>query len=159
MAQWLAHSNQKLYQTRLLLDALELAETSESTTLSLISALQESVLFQLKLSYQSYLHEVAEIAQCREDFHSLNQLFDLVTIATGEMTELKQLEMDSYSWLSQMLVAFQQCSEKEPVIKKSPVADSMIQLFDTSAVSLPLRDWFYALTNIIDLQRNNRQES
>ena len=117
------------------------------------------ILFQLILAYQSYLHEVAEIAQCRDEFHSLNQLIDLVPIATGEMTELKHLEMDAYSWLSQMLVAFQQCSEKEPVAKKLPDTSSMIQLFDTSAVSLPLRNWFHALTDIIDLQRNNRQES
>lgn len=158
MADWLNNTNQKLYQARLLLDNLQLAETSSSTS-ALISALQESVLFQLALAYQSYLHEVAEIAQCRDSFSSLTQLIDLVPIATGEMKELNKLEADSFSWLSQMLTAFGNCAEKDPVVNKAPARSSIIQIQDTTSISLPLRDWYDMLINIIDLQRNNRQES
>jgi hypothetical protein len=106
------------------------------------------------------LHEVAEIAQCRDEFHSLTQLIDLVPVATGEMSELRQLESDDFSWLSQLQSAFQACSQKEnsglSVKAHNP---SMIQLQDQTGGSLALRDWYQSLSDLIDLQRNNRQES
>ena len=159
MAQWLGHSNQKLYQARLLLDALEQEESSCSNARGLIAGLQEAVLFQLMLAYQSYLHEIAEIAQYRESFFSLAELLESVPVATGEMTELKQLEDDDFSWLSQLQAAFQNCSDKEQFVAKTQDNPVMIQLQDATQVSLPLRAWFDALSHIIDLQRNNRQES
>lgn len=159
MASWLGHSNQKLYQARLLLDSLKFAELSETTPAASILALQESVLFQLVLAYQSYLHEIAEIAQCRDDFLSLSQLLVLTNVPTGEMKELQKLESDSFSWLSQLLTAFDNCSAKDPVVSKAPLNPAMIQVHDTASPSLPLSDWYQALLNIIDLQRNNRQES
>lgn len=158
MAEWLAHSNQKLYQARLLIEKQEQAEQSADESVLSI-ALQESVLFQLVLAYQSYLHEVAELAQYRDTITSLQQLIDSVPVATGEMTELRQLENDKFSWLSQLLTAFEYCGQKEnrpPAPQKNV---GMIQIFDQTSQSLPLRDWFQALTDIIDLQRNNRQES
>jgi len=158
MAEWLGHSNQKLYQARLLIDSQE--QTEEAAPGSVLSmALQESVLFQLVLSYQSYLHEVAEIAQCRDSFNSLEHLISLVPVATGEMTELNQLELDDFSWLRQMQVAFDSCAQKDvkPVLKqRNP---SIIQLHDKTSQALPLREWYQSLSEIIDLQRNNRQES
>lgn len=158
MAEWLGHSNQKLYQARLLIESQEQAE--EAAPGSVLSmALQESVLFQLVLSYQSYLHEVAEIAQCRDSFNSLEHLISLVPVATGEMTELNQLELDDFSWLRQMQVAFDSCAQKDvkPVLKqRNP---SIIQLHDKTSQALPLREWYQSLSEIIDLQRNNRQES
>lgn len=159
MASWLSHSNQKLYQARLLLDNLQLAESSETTPDAFVSALQESVLFQLVLAYQSYLHEIAEIAQCRDDFLSLSQLIELTTVPTGEMKELQKLEGDSFSWLGQLLTSFEGCSAKDPVANKAPLNPAMIQIHDTTTSSLPLRDWYESLVNIIDLQRDNRQES
>ena len=167
MAQWLAHSNQKLYQARLLLEASEQMEEESQqpgsysdVPVAMISAMQESVLFQLVLAYQSYLHELADIAQYRDEFYSLSQLLENVTVATGEMTELKQLESDSFSWLSQLQLAFQQCSQKEVVMAPKVVnRPQMIQLNDTTSNELPLRKWYSALTGIIELQRNNRQES
>jgi len=159
MAQWLSHSNQKLYQARLLLENQEQAER-QGAPAALLSALQEAVVFQLILAYQSYLNEVAEIAQCREEFYSLQQLIDLVPVATGEMTELRQLEVNDFSWLSQLQVAFQACSQKDSgsflVKAHSP---RMIQLKDQTGQSLALRDWYQSLSDLIDLQRNNRQES
>lgn len=159
MASWLSHSNQKLYQARLLLDSLQQAESCETTQPALITALQESVVFQLVLAYQSYLHELAEIAQCRDSFISLSQLMEITQVPTGEMKELQKLENDSFSWLSQLLSAFEHCADKDPVVSKAPLTPTMIQIHDTTSVSLPLRDWYEALINIIDLQRDNRQES
>lgn len=162
MAQWLAHSNQKLYQARLLLEAFEQAaeQEREQGVTALFGALQESVLFQLVLAYQSYLHELAEIAQYREAFFSLSQLLENVSLATGEMTELQQLESDDFSWLSKLQFAFQQCGQKDAIPNTKPqIKPQMISLQDTTSNSLPLRDWYQALTGIIELQRNNRQES
>jgi hypothetical protein len=167
MAQWLAHSNQKLYQARLLLETLgqfnedaSQQDSGKHSSAALIDAMQESVLFQLVLAYQSYLHELAEIAQYREEFYSLSQLLENVTVATGEMTELSQLEFDNFSWLSQLQSAFQQCSQKEVVIAvRAQTSPQMIQLNDTTAHTLPLQEWYDALTSMIELQRNNRQES
>lgn len=158
MAQWLSHTNQKLYQTRLLLDELDSIDVNAADSLN--SALEESVLFQMMLSYQSYLHEVAEIAHCQEDFHALTELIDLASVGTGEMTELKQLEDDDFSWLAQMMSAFQQCAQKDSLPAKSAQSNSsMIQLHNQPITSLPLRQWFNELSELIDLQRNNRQES
>lgn len=158
MAEWLGHSNQKLYQARLLLDAYE--DAVEQGNRPLVDALQEAVLFQLLLSYQSYLHEIAEIAQYRDEFSSLSQLIELAPVVTGEMTELQQLEADGFSWLSQLQVAFQQCGQKDvstPI--KTQANPVMIQLQDTTNTGLPLRQWYFNLSDIIDMQRNNRQES
>lgn len=158
MAQWLGHSNQKLYQARLLLDEFDVQK--ETASAALRSALEEAVIFQLALAYQSYLHEVAEIAQYRGAFHSLAELVELAPMETGEMTELKQLEEDGFSWLAQMLSAFLQCAEKDTLSRQAAHGGSdMIQLYDQTDTALPLRTWFFELSNIIDLQRNNRQES
>lgn len=165
MAEWLGHSNQKLYQARLLLEQLDqLTQADDDQPMvqnsALNAALEEAVIFQLVLAYQSYLHEVAEIAQCRDEFFSLTELLSLVPVSTGEMTELKQLEEDDFSWLAQMQSAFQQCSQKDIVAIKSPAGNAaMIQMHNQVSVSLPLQEWFEALSAIIDLQRNNRQES
>jgi hypothetical protein len=158
MAEWLGHSNQKLYQARLLLETYELACEQDDSALT--SALQESVLFQLVLAYQSYLHEIAEIAQFREGFSSLSQLLENTPVVTGEMAELQQLEADDFSWLSQLQSAFQQCSQKGAVMAIKPKRNpAMIQIQDTTNAGLPLRDWYSKLSEIIDLQRDNRQES
>lgn len=158
MAEWLGNSNQKLYQARLLIEQQEQAEQSAAGSV-LSMALQESVLFQLLLSYQSYLHEIAEIAQCREPFGSLEQLLSLVPVATGEMKELNQLETDDFSWLNQMQAALAACYQKDTVPMPKQRSASIIQIHDKTAQSLPLRHWYQSLTDIIDLQRNNRQES
>ncbi|MFT6113761.1 MAG: hypothetical protein ACI9MS_003771 [Glaciecola sp.] len=157
MAEWLVHSNQKLYQARLLLENQEQVEESASDPVLAI-ALQESVLFQLVLTYQSYLHEVAEIAQYRDSFSSLQHLMELVPVATGEMTELRQLELDDFSWLRQLQSAFEYCSKKDNRPVPQPQTLSMIKLHDQTAQSLPLRDWYQSMYDMIDMQRNNRQE-
>lgn len=159
MAEWLSQTNQKLYQARLLLDALDASEQSENSPAALTLAMQESVLFQLMLAYQSYLHEIAELAQCREVVVSLTQLIDSTPTVTGEMRELKKLEDDDFSWLSQLLMAFQQCGDKNSGPVKTVMNPSIIKIQDTASTSLPLRDWYNRLIDLIDMQRNNRQES
>ncbi len=161
MSQWLGQTNQKLYQARLLLDELDSLSQDgvRSVPPAFSLALQDSVLFQLILAYQSYLHEIAEVAQCRDEFQSLHQLIQSVPVATGEMTELDQLEQDDFSWLSQLMSAFSSCSQVEAYQVKSQASSSLIQMHDKTSNVLPLRDWFEGLTGIIDLQRNNRQES
>lgn len=159
MAQWLSRCNTKLYQARLILEKLKLVEAAESTNVSLAVALQESVLFQLTLAYQCYLHELAEATQCSDSFATLDELLKITSLITGEMTELKKLEKDDYSWLSQLLFAFNNCNEKGASSKKAPANLSMIQMHDTTAVSLPLDQWLGSLTELIDTQRNNSQES
>lgn len=160
MSQWLGQTNQKLYQARLLLDELEaVADEEKARSNAFQLALQESILFQMILAYQSYLHEIAEVAQSRDDFQSLQQLIQAVPVATGEMTELNQLESDDFSWLSQLMAAFSSCSATENFQLKTANNPSLIQMHETVTSSLPLRDWLTALNNIIDLQRNNRQES
>jgi hypothetical protein len=75
------------------------------------------------------------------------------------MTELDQLEQDDFSWLSQLMAAFSSCSQTETFQVKSSANPLLIQMHDETSTNLPLREWFEGLTNIIDLQRNNRQES
>lgn len=159
MAQWLSQCNTKLYQARLILENLRLVEATEPVNISLTAALQEGVLFQLILAYQCYLHELAEATQCSDSFSSLDELLKVTSLITGEMTELKKLEKDDYSWLSQLLFAFNNCNEKGVSLRKAPADLSIIKMHDTTAISLPLSEWLGSLTDLIDMQRNNSQES
>jgi hypothetical protein len=158
MAEWLVQTNLKLYQARLLLENQEQVEQSTPGSV-LGAALQDSVLFQLVLTYQSYLHEVAAIAQCQDSFNSLQQLIESVPVATGEMTELRQLELDDFSWLRQMQSAFEDCGQKDNRPVPQPQNASMIRLYDQTPQSVPLRDWYQTMSDTIDRLRNNLQES
>ena len=104
--------------------------------------------------------EVAELAQDRDKCYSLSKLIESAPVITGEMTELQRLDSDDFSWLSQLQAAFQQCSQKGvSTVVKPQVNPVMIQIQDTTNTGLPLADWYFNLSDIIDLQRNNRQES
>lgn len=151
MSDWLGQTNQKLYQARLLIDNSE----TEGNAEALASACEEGAIFQLVLAYQAYLHELAEIAQCRQEFHSLGQLIELCVVPTGEMTELNQLEKDDFSWLSQLLTAFESCGQ----VRKSNAMQAGIIALTSQGSSQNVRQWYQCLSDIIDLQRMNRQES
>ena len=151
MSDWLGQTNQKLYQARLLIDAGEVP----GAVAALASACEEGAIFQLMLAYQAYLHELAEIANCRQEFMSLTELVDLCPVPTGEMTELLQLEMDEFSWLRQLLNGFDACGH----IKKSQAAMSGVIPLTTQGSGHNVREWYQQLSDIIDLQRMNRQES
>ena len=151
MSDWLGQTNQKLYQARLLIDNSEV----DGIDRALATACEEGAVFQLVLAYQAYLHELAEIANCREGFISLAQLIEFSAVPTGEMTELRQLELDDFSWLAQLLTAFEACSHLN---KSQTVMTGVIPLVSQGS-GQNVREWYQHLNDIIDLQRLNRQES
>lgn len=151
MSEWLGQTNQKLYQARLLIDSGE----ADGIDSALATACEEGAIFQLVLAYQAYLHELAEIANCRQEFGSLAQLIERTAVPTGEMTELRQLEQDEFSWLSQLFQAFEACSQAK---KSQAVMAGAIPLMNQGS-GVNVRDWHQRLNDIIDLQRLNRQES
>lgn len=159
MSDWLGQTNQKLYQARLLIDASE----AESDVVALAKALQEGATFQLMLAYQAYLHELAELAQFRGEILSLQQLIDDCNVPIGEMTELKQLEQDSFSWLSQLMQAFQQCAELNKGAARNGTTFNAIPAtaipMQAEQADNSIRAWFEQLSDLIDCQRTNRQES
>ena len=151
MAQWIGQTNQKLYQARLLVDACDL----EANDMALKSALYEGALFQLHLAYDAYLHELAETAQCRVSFSSLSSLVSVTPLVTGEMKELVALSGDNFSWLNQLLSALNTCAQPQSIA--TPQVQRIGLLEEVSSAGL--RGWYEALSEIIDLQRGNRQES
>ncbi|WP_419811219.1 DUF6586 family protein [Bacterioplanoides sp.] len=155
MASWLSFTNHKLYQSRLLLQQAE--QTSNPVVLQ--QALHDSALYLLRDAYQSYLHELAELANFRQPFTSLHELLSLTPLITGEMREFEQLENDSFSWLSAMLTACVAAGNADALDSQVPrtVQPGMINLLDTSEPQTAY--WHGQLSQLIDLQRENRQES
>ena len=158
MARWLSFTNHKLYQCRLLLQQAEGADhTSQSEVLK--QALTDGALYLLRDAYLSYLHELAELATYRQPVQSLSHLLSVTPLITGEMREFKQLEADPFSWLSQLLKAVDAISQAAAFESQVPRASQpgVISLMDTSEPEPVV--WLGALSQLIDLQRENRQES
>lgn len=154
MASWLSFTNHKLYQCRLLLQQAQ--QTTEPVVLK--DALQDSALYLLRDAYVSYLHELAELATYRQPVESLAQLLQVTPLVTGEMRELEHLENDSFSWLRQFLNAVAAVAQSDNIsVPVTPVQPGMISLVDNSTPDIAL--WHERLTQLIDLQRENRQES
>lgn len=154
MASWLSFTNHKLYQCRLLLQQAQ--KTTEPVVLK--DALQDSALYLLRDAYVSYLHELAELATYRKPVESLAQLLQATPLVTGEMRELEHLENDSFSWLRQFLNAVAAVAQPDNIsVPVTPVQPGMISLVDNSTPDIAL--WHERLTQLIDLQRENRQES
>lgn len=154
MASWLSFTNHKLYQCRLLLQQAQ--QTTEPVVLK--DALQDSALYLLRDAYVSYLHELAELATYRQPVESLAQLLQVTPLVTGEMRELEHLENDSFSWLRQFLNAVAAVAQPDNIsVPVTPVQPGMISLVDNSTPDIAL--WYERLTQLIDLQRENRQES
>ncbi|WP_420591547.1 DUF6586 family protein [Bacterioplanoides sp.] len=154
MASWLSFTNHKLYQCRLLLQQAQ--QTTEPVVLK--DALQDSALYLLRDAYVSYLHELAELATYRQPVESLAQLLQVTPLVTGEMRELEHLENDSFSWLRQFLNAVAAVAQPDNIsVPVTPVQPGMISLVDNSTPDIAL--WHERLTQLIDLQRENRQES
>ncbi|KZZ43332.1 MAG: hypothetical protein MK185_07575 [Saccharospirillaceae bacterium] len=153
MASWLSFTNHKLYQCRLLLQQAQ--QTTEPVVLK--DALQDSALHLLHDAYLSYLHELAELATYRQSVESLAQLLQVTPLVTGEMLELEHLEKDSFSWLRQFLNAVDAVAQPNNIsVPVTPVQPGMISLVDNSTPDISL--WYERLTQLIDLQRENRQE-
>jgi len=154
MASWLSFTNHKLYQSRLLMQQAQ--QSADQGVLA--EALNDSALYLLRDAYISYLHELAEIATYRLPVQSLTQLLEVTPLVTGEMRELQQLENDSFSWLYQFLRAVEAVGRVENiVVPVTTVQPGMIAVQDESAPDLS--HWHQSLVQLIDLQRENRQES
>lgn len=156
MSQWLGFTNQKLYQARLLLDQSLQAKDPAA----LADALEQGGLYLLYDAYVSYLNELAEIAHCATPIDSLETLLAKTPLVTGEMTEIRVLFEDTYAWLPAMLRAV--AEQSQPSTAKSPVIPVQASGNLIAASSEPVsnaQQWWKSLTDLIDSQRENRQES
>jgi len=154
MASWLSFTNHKLYQCRLLLQQAQ--QTAEPVTLK--DALDDAALYLLRDAYISYLHELAELATYRLPVTSLQQLLEVTPLVTGEMRELQHLEQDSFSWLSAFLKEVVATGQVDNAVTPvTPVQPGMISLVEEAGSDVEL--WLTQMTQLIDLQRENRQES
>ena len=153
MSQWLGFTNQKLYQARLLLD-----QADQSSGKALVDALNESALYQMYDAWVSYLNELAGMAGYRKPVATLENLLEVTPLVTGEMTELRVLRADSYSWLVGFLSQVSAQAQPEPMGQGGVVqSGNLIAVAETSKPDV--REWWQALSELIDSQRQNRQES
>lgn len=154
MASWLSFTNHKLYQSRLLIQQAQ--QVGEPAVL--VDAMKDGALYLLHDAYVSYLHELAEMATYRQPVQSLAQLLQVTPLVTGEMRELEHLETNNFSWLHQFLNAVDAIARPDnTVVPVTPVQPGMISLVDESEPDIAA--WLQQLTQLIDLQRENRQES
>lgn len=156
MSLWLGFTNHKLYQTRLLMQQVEQAQPE-----ALALALEASALYHLHDAYVCYLNELAEAVQHPSRVDSLAGLLQQVSLATGEMTELKALEQDSFSWLNAFLQAVDDRLQAA-MPANLPVSDvardsSLIAVHQQSGGEV--FQWYQQLVDVIERQRENRQES
>ncbi|MAD46871.1 MAG: hypothetical protein CMI02_11110 [Oceanospirillaceae bacterium] len=153
MSQWIGFTNKKLYQCRLLL-----AEYAQCDDPSLADALEEGGLYQLHDAWLSYLQELGDMVAFREPVSSLQDLLQRVSLVTGEMRELTQLADDPFSWLSQMLKAV--AALRQPsAVRPAQSSDAQSIALTAESTESPVVRWWAAMTALIDVQRENRQES
>jgi hypothetical protein len=91
---------------------------------------------------------------------SLDTLLTNTPLVTGEMTELRVLFDDSYSWLTAMLRAISdqaQPGSSSPSVM--PVKPRGNLIAASSEPTSNARQWWQSLSDLIDSQRENRQES
>jgi len=155
MSNWLGFTNQKLYQASLLLDELERGHGPAAMR----TALEESALYQMYDAWVSYLNELAGLAGYRQTVDSLEAMLNDVPLVTGEMTELRILREDSYSWLVAFLnTVASQAHPPQPAQASDAISGlSLIAVADTAGADV--RGWWQSLSDLIDSQRQNRQES
>ena len=101
------------------------------------AALAESLIFHLKLVYQNYLQELAELYRVVLDsrsFRAVDLQRALGSMAAGEVSELVILECGS-GWLSELVTAWTQC-EQGLSDAGSSRGKGEIALVDLSSVSV-----------------------
>lgn len=155
MAQWIGFTNQKLYQTRLLLSQWQQAGDEPV----LAKALEEGALHLLHDAWLSYLQELGEMVAFREPVASLAELLEKTPLITGEMRELAQLAENGFSWLAQMLSAVTALNRQEILKVQAPAAATSLIAVAAADTRTPVLEWFTQLSRVIDAQRENRQES
>lgn len=155
MSQWLGFTNQKLYQARLLLDE----RRKQSSNPVMVSAMTEGALYLMYDAWVSYLNELAGPAGVKQSVDSFERLLQITPLVTGEMTELKNLRDETDSWLSIMLAMV--ADQAQPSSAQSGASAQAVQLIAVSrpTATADARDLWQALSDLIDSQRQNRQES
>ncbi len=165
MSKWIGFTNQKLYQVRLLLEQRERLDGPEA----LLDGLEQGAQYLLYDAYVSYLNELAEMANCRLPVATLDDLLARTPLVTGEMKEIQFLFTDSFSWLTAMLKAV--AEQAQPSFPRTIEVDAFdpfgaieggasltsITLLQDNAS--PVSRWLSHLSDLIDAQRENRQES
>ncbi len=152
MSNWIGQTNHKLYQARLLLDQVETAQPQ-----ALAEALERSAIYHLRDAYLCYLHELAELVQFHQRVDSLEQLMANASLKTGEMQELATLEQDGFGWLAALLKAAQDALQSQRPVPSQPNGAQLIAL--QSQDQSQVWQWYQQLAELIERQRENRQES
>lgn len=150
MANWIGHTNQKLYHARLLIDL------SDDGSIPLAPASEDAALCLLREAWLSYLNELAVHAGFKSAVHSLADLKASVPLITGEITEVSNLSLQPGSWLSELQLNLEQ--QRLPKDSR-PVTVSPGRIALKADDTLPLRRWWQGMSDLIDSQRQNRQES
>ncbi|HBS42567.1 MAG TPA: hypothetical protein DEA26_07795 [Oceanospirillales bacterium] len=151
MNSWIGHTNQKLYFARLLLEQAE-ADSSVQA-----QAAGEGALALLGEAWLSYLNELAINASAGSRVTSLAELMAVVPLVTGEITEIKNLSVIPGSWVVEMSAALAGQNQPKAAKAVQDVPSGLIAL--RAADGLPLRQWWQAMSDLIDSQRENRQET
>ncbi|WP_221798011.1 DUF6586 family protein [Oceanobacter mangrovi] len=150
---WVAQTNHRLYLSQLMLQQCQQADSKP-----LQAAFEEAALQQLQSAYLSYLNELAGAVNLRERVESLSQLLAVTSLVTGDMSELRQLEEDSYSWLAQAQRAFAEAGwPQQPVVHE--VAPAGLIASSSASDKPAVTDWLGQLQQLIERQRGNHRES
>ena len=152
MNSWLSLTNQKLYFARLLLQQNHNEDNQART-----QAMEQGGLHLLHDAWVSYLNELAFNVAAKQRFTTFEQLDAALPLLTGEMVEIKSLLSQSDSWLSAMLskVSQMQLQAQEP---PTQMASSPLIASSSNGAFTSL-DYWRLLSELIDSQRENRQES
>lgn len=112
MSSFASRTMQKLYSARLLAEHLEALEQQDELVRPAFKVAHlEAVLFQLQGAFQSLLYEIAETARISGgEWHSvedLQQEAEKLDKHLPQLNVLKELQADSYGWLSQFQKRYQ----------------------------------------------------
>lgn len=152
MTIWIGFTNQKLYQSRLL---MEQADQVDMPVLA--EALEAAALQHLLYAWRGYLNELGAATRLQAEVENLQQLQQQTSLVTGEMQELQQLLDDPFSWLSAMLVAAERLGWPERSEVRSVEVSGLIT--SSRSVAASPADWWKKLSGLIDRQRENRLET
>ncbi len=151
MNAWIGHTNQTLYFTRLLIDQAEQGQGVSA------QASEQGALCLLQESWLSYLNELSVNAGHKVQVGSLAGLIQSVPLVTGEITEIRNLAEQPASWVAAMQTALTEQRRPQAAKAVQQSAPGLIAMQATD--SLPLRKWWQAMSDLIDSQRENRQET
>jgi hypothetical protein len=160
MQPWLGQTNHKLYQARLVLDKAR--QCSDDAVLQ--DALETSALYLTHDAYISYLNELYELAGGSSMVSSLDEAMEQTRLIIGEMRELDSLRRDSFGWLATLLRQVEECrrpqQSKPRATERAPAKlIALAAVSDNTERGEEIAGWRQSLSDLIDRQRENRQES